>query len=83
MVTFRDDDIGYARWSHDHPDGYVLHRKGKVFSIHQSQCPHIYELGVDYLLTHAAKICGTESELGTHAFKTSGSRPTRCETCGS
>ena len=83
MVTFRDDDIGYARWSHDHPDGYVLHRKGKVFSIHQSQCMHIYELGVDYKLTKAPKTCGSEKDLIQHALTTAGYRPTRCETCGS
>jgi hypothetical protein len=80
MITFRDEDPAYMRWSDDHPDGYVLDRKGSYFHIHHSQCFYIYGVGQGYgRLTQSPKICSDNREdLAKEAFQQTGHGPLEC-----
>ncbi|MBV9100099.1 MAG: hypothetical protein JOZ46_01325 [Candidatus Dormibacteraeota bacterium] len=82
IERFKQDDAGYIRWSNEHPDGFVLHRKSGDFSLHRSQWSHIYEMGSDYALTSAEKLCAqSRNELVHYSREHTGRAPTACESC--
>jgi len=83
MDRFKDDDLGYARWTSAHYGGFVLTRKGRDFGLHTAGCSHIYEAGAGWRMTKAEKLCSVDrDELLRYARReNSGKDPLVCEDC--
>jgi hypothetical protein len=85
VEIFKADDDGYKRWTRTHPDGYVLTKSSKDYSIHHSGCDAIFwPLGTDRM-TSAEKVCSDKpAELDRYSLEKTKLRPIYgCEQCGS
>jgi hypothetical protein len=60
VITFHDDDAGYADWLIDNPAGYVLNVEPPFSVLHRADCPHLSPRREGRLTVLYPKVCSTE-----------------------
>jgi len=87
ILSFHNDEAGYDSWCRLHgPDGYVLTKSGRDWTLHNATCQAITEAGDGKLNTSSPKLCSTDrARLVREARERSGGRmPIQsCGQCGS
>jgi hypothetical protein len=90
VLLFVDDDSGYLRWVHSHPNGFVINTprqpSASYLKLHRASCHTIngswMPVGTSHWTEQYSKVCSLDrNELLAWSMKEFGQMPSACKIC--
>jgi hypothetical protein len=85
MLIFDNDELGYLRWVHDNPNGYVINviKVGHVpYMLHKATCKDIStDQRTNYTTTTYMKICSLDRQASINYGRKNSINFNLCKRC--